>query len=389
MQSVAAKVAEKAKTAMDAPYRVMLVDDSATVRGLMRNWLSTEPELEVVASCSNGLAAIQSLKKHDPEVIILDIEMPVMDGITALPEILKASPDVKVIVASTLTTRNAKISMDALSKGAADYIAKPDSSRGVAGSDEYKRTIVEKVKAFALSRRKDLGLPLPSTSEQKVARPAVNKDPAPKKATPLPTQNKLRARSKLTPAIIAIGSSTGGPQALHEVLKGLSGAKLLQPIVITQHMPKTFTTILAEHLSKTTDIPCFEAEDGQVIEPGKVYIAPGDYHMVLTGSAQKPVVKLLQTPPENFCRPSVDPMFRSISKIYGAKTLSIMLTGMGSDGLEGTRVVVDAGGTMIAQDEATSVVWGMPGAVSEAGLCSAILPLNKISQEILKIAQGR
>ena len=341
MQSVAAKVAEKAKTAMDAPYRVMLVDDSATVRGLMRNWLSSEPELEVIASCSNGLAAIQGLKKHDPEVMILDIEMPVMDGITALPEILKASPDVKVIVASTLTTRNAKVSMDALSKGASDYIAKPDSSRGLAGSEEYKRTIIEKVKAFALARRKELGQPLPSSNETRVEKAGANKVQIQKKSAPARADHALRERSKLTPAIIAIGSSTGGPQALHEVLKGLSGAKLLQPIVITQHMPKTFTTILAEHLSKTAGIPCFEAKDGQAVEPGKAYIAPGDYHMELKGSAQKPVVKLMQTPPENFCRPSVDPMFRSVAKIYGAKTLSIMLTGMGSDGLDGTKVVVD------------------------------------------------
>jgi len=367
------------------PYRVMLVDDSATVRGLMRNWLGEQPDIKVIASCANGLQAIQNLETYKPEIIILDIEMPVMDGITALPELRKAAPNVTIIIASTLSTQNAKISLKALSMGAADYITKPDSSRGLAGSDEYKRSLFERIRTFGEKGRLARGEELPDCDEAAAAKAKhsaeralqANKKPRPASSF------TLKEPSRVKPKIIAIGSSTGGPQALYEVFKGLNQEKL-PPVVITQHMPKTFTTILAEHLAKTTGLTCYEAKQGQSVRAGEIYIAPGDYHMVVTGSVSAPKLELNQSAPENFCRPSVDPMFRSVSKLYGKHVLSVMLTGMGADGLGGTRDVVDGGGTMIAQDEETSVVWGMPGAVAQAGLCAQILPLSGIASEIKK-----
>ena len=385
MASLSTKPASEADAESGNPYRVMLVDDSATVRGLMRNWLAAEPGIKVIASCANGLQAIQNLETYKPEIIILDIEMPVMDGITALPELRKAAPNVTIIIASTLTTRNAKISLKALSMGAVDYITKPDSSRGLAGSDEYKRSLFEKIRTFGEKSRKRRGEDLPNLDEAAAAdaKHSSERALAAKKPARPASSFKLREKSTAKPKIIAIGSSTGGPQALYEVFKGLNTEKL-PPVVITQHMPKTFTTILAEHLSKTTGLKCFEATDGQRLLPGEIYIAPGDYHMVVTGGIQSPKLELSQSAPENFCRPSVDPMFRSVSKLYGKHVLSIMLTGMGADGLKGTQDVVEGGGTMIAQDEETSVVWGMPGAVAQAGLCAQILPLSGIASEIKK-----
>ena len=385
MASVSTKPVEKADDDHGHPYRVMLVDDSATVRGLMRNWLSEQHDIKVIASCSNGLQAIQGLETYKPEIIILDIEMPVMDGITALPELRKAAPGVTIIIASTLTTRNAKISLKALSMGAADYITKPDSSRGLAGSEEYKRSLFEKIRTFGKKGRNRRGDQLPNCDEAAAANAKKSAQKALKaNRERRPTSSfALRPASTAKPHIIAIGSSTGGPQALYEVFKGLNTEKL-PPVVITQHMPKTFTTMLAEHLSKTTGLTCHEAKDGQRLLAGEIYIAPGDYHMVVTGGVHSPKLALKQSAPENFCRPSVDPMFRSVSKLYGKHVLSVMLTGMGSDGLGGTRDVVEGGGTMIAQDEESSVVWGMPGAVADAGLCAQILPLSDIASEIKK-----
>lgn len=364
-------------TGLTGPYKVMIVDDSAVIRGLLTRALESDPQISIVASVQNGKIALSTLERQKVDVVVLDIEMPVMDGMTALPLIIKAQPSVRVIMASTLTLRNAEISMQALQAGAADYIPKPSSTGEISSASDFRRELTEKVKALGLAARGGTQAPVevPETSSSDVV---VAKPVAAKKTL------KLRAMPTLVPDIIAIGSSTGGPQALFEVMKSLSG-KVTQPILITQHMPATFTKLLAEHISRVSGMTCNEAVDGETIVGGQVYVAPGDYHMILEADGANKVIRLTQDPPENFCRPSVDPMLRSLSKIYGPKLLVLILTGMGSDGQRGSEVVTAAGGAVIAQDEATSVVWGMPGAVASDGLCSAILPIKEIGPQVLKL----
>jgi two-component system chemotaxis response regulator CheB len=310
--------------------------------------------------------------------------MPVMDGLTAIPKLVAIDPAVKIIMASTLTLRGAEVSMKALQSGAADYVTKPSSTRELGAADNFKRELVSKVKALAVSARRAgsrnrPGLrterPLPLTP---LPRPR-SMDPAAVVLRPMP--------AVLTPPdIIAIGSSTGGPQALFEVLSHLKGGAIRQPILITQHMPATFTTILAEHITRQCGIACSEAKDGEPLVGGRIYLAPGDFHMVLATKGTGTVLSVNKEPPENFCRPAVDPMMRTIAKIFGKRALAIILTGMGQDGMRGCTELVAAGGLTIAQDEASSVVWGMPGAVATAGLCSAVMPLREIGPFIRKIA---
>ncbi|WP_247886860.1 chemotaxis response regulator protein-glutamate methylesterase [Azospirillum sp. SYSU D00513] len=361
------------------PYRVMVVDDSAVIRGLLTRALEGDSEISVVASVGDGQMAVNSLKRHSIDVIVLDIEMPVMDGITAIPQLLAVAPQVKIIMASTLTLRGADISMRCLSAGAADYIPKPTSTREIGGAEDFKTQLVAKVKALGAAARR-----AGSRTRGEVR-------PAPRPAASLlrprePAQVVLRPMPVAfgRPDVIAIGSSTGGPQALFEVLSHLKG--LRQPILITQHMPATFTTILAEHISRQCGIAAAEAKDGEPIVEERCYIAPGDNHMLVDQRAGVNVLRLTKDPPENFCRPAVDPMMRTIVRAYGRKVLACILTGMGQDGTRGCTEVVNAGGLMIAQDEASSVVWGMPGAAAHAGICHAVLPLTEIGPTIRKHA---
>jgi two-component system, chemotaxis family, protein-glutamate methylesterase/glutaminase len=371
--------------------RVMVVDDSAVIRGLITRALETDPGVQVVATVGNGQLAILQLARTDVDVIVLDIEMPVMDGITALPELLKTAPDVKIVMASTLTQRNAQVSIEAMQKGASDYIPKPSSTGEIHGSADFKRELIEKVKALGRLRRdrrdrnKAAGAPDPKGPAPRAA--AAGAPARPSLLSPT-TPVQLRPFGRIPPQIVGIGSSTGGPQALFTVLGALSPAMRL-PIVITQHMPATFTTILAEHIARTSKRPSAEGKDGEAIEPGKIYLAPGDFHMVVETDGARKIIKLNKNPPESFCRPAVDPMFRSLAAAYGASVLGVVLTGMGSDGAKGGKVLADAGGSVIAQDEATSVVWGMPGATAQAGVCSAVLPVDKIAGEIARVAGVR
>ena len=350
----------------EAQIRVMVVDDSVAIRGFLTRWIESDPQLKVVGTAHNGKAAVDQVKAINPDIIILDIEMPEMDGIVALPLLLKACPNSRVIMASTLTRRNAEISLQALSAGATDYVPKPTTVGSNDAGEAFRRELVGKIISIARSRR--------------VRAPVTpGASAAPLRATSGPL--KLRAASSALPQILAIGASTGGPQALGEVMKAIApGLKV--PVVITQHMPPTFTAILAETLSRNTGLVCAEAKTGDMLKPGHVYIAPGDYHMLIKG--RNGPIELTQTAPENFCRPAVDPMLRSISAAFGPAMLSVILTGMGSDGCEGARVVAAGGGTILVQDEATSVVWGMPAAVAHAGLASGIFPLNAIGAEIRK-----
>lgn len=365
-----------------SPYRVMIVDDSSVIRGLMSRWLGADPAIEIVASAANGQVALNALERTDPEIIVLDIEMPVMDGLTALPKILSIKPDVQVVMSSTLTVQNAKVSLHAMSLGAADYVPKPTTNRDVISSQSFQVEIIQKIKSLAEAKRKQLGLPL-FKAEQEPLRFTIKSKIKPQIAEIPKTVNQL----PIKPKIIGVGSSTGGPQALMEFVKGIKD-KLTLPVVVTQHMPPSFTKILASHLSRSTGLTCEEAEDGMELVGGRVYIAPGNYHLAVTEKGGKYYIRLNQDPPENFCRPAVDPMFRSLSQVFGSAVLGVILTGMGHDGLAGSRVIVEGGGTILAQDEATSVVWGMPGAVSEAGLCYAVLPLSELAGKVNNIVIG-
>ncbi|CAA7615824.1 Chemotaxis response regulator protein-glutamate methylesterase 1 [Magnetospirillum sp. SS-4] len=365
----------------------MLVDDSAVVRGLVTRILEAEPGIQIAASVGNGQMAISALERSDIDVIILDIEMPVMDGMTALPKLLQVDPGVKIIMQSTLTLKGADISMRAMQMGAADYIPKPTATRDLAGGIEFKAELVGKIKALGQARRRDPKRPIRPGGAPPASRPIAN--PVPKVQIHPAGPLQLRTHAAEAPDIIAIGSSTGGPQALFAVLGIMRAGTVSQPIVITQHMPATFTTILAEHISRVSGWEAREGQDGEVVRNGRVYIAPGDFHMVIETKGPDKVLRLNKNPPENFCRPSVDPMLRSVAAAYGKRVLTCILTGMGSDGLKGGQAVVASGGTVIAQDEATSVVWGMPGAVATAGICSAVLPLPEIAPWIIKLAARR
>ncbi|MEM6902964.1 MAG: chemotaxis response regulator protein-glutamate methylesterase [Pseudomonadota bacterium] len=370
----------------------MLVDDSAVTRGLISRFLESDPQIEVIASVNDGQMAINSLKRTPVDVVVLDVEMPVMDGLTALPLLMEVDPAVRVVVLSTLTGANATTTMRALEIGAADCMQKPSSSRELTSANEFKLELIRKVKALAISAR------------TKGVRPS---DPARRKPRPhvssLPTrqadmaaavdagvghsrsQIELRGGKIPVPDAIAIGSSTGGPQALFEVLKPLRTG-IRQPVFITQHMPGTFTSILAAHIARQCGVDCLEATDGQPVLDGYVYIAPGGFHMTVESRDGTQFIALNQEPPENFCRPAVDPMLRSLVKVYGRRLLTLILTGMGQDGLKGCHVAAEAGGGIIAQDEETSVVWGMPGAVANAGLCNQVMPIAEIGPEMYKLA---
>lgn len=366
------------QTAEGDQVKVLVVDDSAVVRGLTRRFLEENPHIEVVATASNGKFAVETAAKHDIDVVVLDIEMPVMDGLTAIPLILKEKPSVKIVMSSTLTVSNAKVSLQALSAGASDYVAKPTSGSEINGADDFKRDLVTKVLTLG-------GLADPTTAAVKTRQPGERAvaTPSLKPSQPI----SLRQPSAVPPRAIAIGSSTGGPQALEKVLRGLDKT-LPQPIFITQHMPATFTQILADHLARDTGRMVCEAQDGQVVNPSEIYVAPGDYHMLIQGQANDLKIRLTQTERENYCRPSVDPMLRSLVEIYGSSLLTVILTGMGHDGLGGSQECVERGGTVIAQDEASSVVWGMPGAVATAGVCAAVSSIDRIAQHVNSFAKG-
>jgi two-component system, chemotaxis family, protein-glutamate methylesterase/glutaminase len=342
--------------------RVMICDDSAVIRGALARILESDPGITVVAKVENGRLAVDQVRAARVDVIVLDIEMPVMDGLTALPQLLRADPGVRVIMASTLTTRGAEIALRALRLGASDYVPKP-SSIGTVSDDGFKRELLEKVKGLARMRRR-------------VAAPARVR--APLVLLPPP---RIPAR------LLAVGSSTGGPQALFTLVQGL-GRNLGVPVVITQHMPATFTPILADHLNRLGMMPCTEARDGESLVAGRIYLAPGDRHLLIDGGRSGLRARLTTDPAENFCRPSVDPMLRSAAVACDGRVLVAMLTGMGQDGLAGTKKVIEGGGAAIGQDEATSVVWGMPGAVALAGLCHAVLPLPKIAPRLLEMLKG-
>jgi two-component system, chemotaxis family, protein-glutamate methylesterase/glutaminase len=411
--SVAATLAPAAPATAHDPIRVMIVDDAVVVRGLVSRWVDEEPGLKTVASVRTGREAVEQVLRVNPDVVVLDIEMPDLDGLSALPLLLEKKRDLIVIMASTLTRRNAEVSLKALSLGAADYVPKPASNREVTTSTTFRHDLIEKIRHLGARRKRTpmtaeargrvaFSMPSASTSAPATATPAGAPArtkfsvPEPRGAESRSTaaaigysnDYKLRSFSSAMPRVLLIGSSTGGPQALTSLVARIAPVFDRAPVLITQHMPPTFTTILAEHLARASGRPAHEAIDGEAIAPGTIYLAPGGRHMTVAKRNNQAFISLNDGPLVNFCRPAVDPLFASAAQMWGSAILGVILTGMGSDGMHGCEDVVAAGGSVIAQDEASSVVWGMPGAAANAGVCAAVLPLDQIGPKIVRLFGG-
>jgi len=343
------------------PVRVLIVDDSVVIRKVLSEALASDPEVQVAATAPDGSIALSKISLVNPDIVTLDVEMPGMSGLETLIAIRKLYPRLPVIMFSTLTERGAAISLEALSLGANDCVTKPQGNQSV---EETRARIcgdlIPKVKELCLKRAPDA---------QK------------HKARAQPAKLGPRAGTTVRAQIVAIGTSTGGPNALAALLPALAG-NFPAPVVVVQHMPPLFTRLLAERLNKQSAVSVHEGVAGTALVPGRVWIAPGDYHMKV--AQQNDAVRLVTTqdPPQNSCRPSVDVLFESVAKVYGNGALAVVLTGMGSDGARGAQRIHEAGGQVIVQDEATSIVWGMPGQVAAAGLADAILPLEAIATEL-------
>ncbi|MDB5620083.1 MAG: response regulator receiver modulated CheB methylesterase [Tardiphaga sp.] len=364
------------------PLRVMVVDDSVVIRGLISRWIEAEPDMTVVGSLRTGLDAVNQVERINPDIAVLDIEMPELDGISALPQLLAKKRNLIVIMASTLTRRNAEISFKAMSLGAADYIPKPESTREISAADVFKHDLLQKIRHLGLKVRRLKSAAAPSVV------PAAPRPLAPLAPVAAMAQLVKRPFSPIMPRVLLIGSSTGGPQALMTLVAEIGSVIDRVPVLITQHMPPTFTTILAEHLARASKRPAREGVDGEIVKPGQIYLAPGGRHMRVVKQGLNITIALDDGPAVNFCKPAVDPLFNSAIDAWQGAILAVVLTGMGSDGMRGGKDIVAAGGNVIAQDEASSVVWGMPGAAANAGICSAILPLNQIAPKVVRIFSG-
>jgi two-component system chemotaxis response regulator CheB len=383
------------------PIRVLVVDDSVVIRRIVTMMLSEDPEITVVGSAPNGKIAVEKVDQLRPDAVTLDVEMPIMDGVTAVRHIRRKHPRLPVVMFSTLTERGAEATLDALAAGASDYVTKPANVGSVAQSMENIRTqLIPKLKALCAARRPAFGtVPPPRPASGTAAasgRPAtvVPRTPiAPAASAPANDSGPAASASRVQVAragavgrgsvgVLAIASSTGGPDALTNVIP-LLPADLPVPVVLVQHMPPVFTKLFAQRLDLKSRVAVREAEHGELILPGNVYVAPGDFHLSVERRATTVHAVLTQSEPENFCRPAADVLFRSVAKVYGRSSLGLVLTGMGHDGAKGAEEMVAAGARIFAQDEATSVVWGMPGAVSKAGLAECILPLPDIAPALL------
>lgn len=347
------------------PVRVMICDDSSVIRAAMARILAQDPAIQLVARTGHGQAALAELGPSRAEVLILDIEMPVMDGLTALPLLLRQDPALRIIMASSLTTRGADIALRTLRLGAAETIAKP-SAGALAGDQGFAMSLRASILGLARQRRQGIG-PSPATP-----------------AAPFPPAARRSPAAPASPRMVAIASSTGGPQALFALIQALR-TPLPVPLVITQHMPAGFMPILAEHIAALGVMPCHIAQNGEALRAGEIVLAPGDHHLLVAAHPAGFTARLSQEAAENFCRPSADPMLRSIAAATAGAALAVILTGMGQDGLLGTRALVQAGGAALVQDEASSVVWGMPGAVARAGLAQAALPPAALGARLRQI----
>lgn len=392
--SVAAAVTPPVSPVAQQPIRVMIVDDAVVVRGLVSRWVDAEPDLKIVASLRTGQDALDELERADPEVILLDVEMPVLDGMAALPLLLQKRADLAVIMVSTVTRRNAEVTLKALTLGAADYVPKPETNHEVTTSETFRHELIDKIRHIGWRRRGRRFIPSSLASAARARKLFTAECPAPDgnihalQAPDSPTDIKLRPMTATAPRVLLIGASTGGPQALGTLLASLGSVIDRAPVLITQHMPPTFTAILSEHLARVSGRPAQEAVDGEPVLAGHIYVAPGGRHFRVARVKGTAVAQIDNGPPVHFCKPAVDPLFASAAKVWGAWNLAVILTGMGSDGTEGAGEIAAAGGNVLAQDEATSVVWGMPGSAAHAGHCAAVLPLERIAGKVTRLFHG-
>ncbi len=340
------------------PVRILVVDDSAVARKLLNDLLASDPEIVVAGAAGDGRQALARIRDLKPDLVTLDIDMPGMDGLEALVEIRKLYPKLPVIMFSTLTERGAKVTLDALARGASDYVAKPSPSETPERSHErVRKELIRKIKSLCAERA-----------------------PQPQ---PEPASTRLSERPQSRIDVVAIGTSTGGPSALSELIPQLP-ADLPVPIVIVQHMPPLFTRLLAERLNAIAPLEVREGKEGEKLQRGQVWIAPGDHHMTVVRKGTDFLLALNRDAEENSCRPAVDVLFRSVAQTYGANVLAVVLTGMGSDGTKGAAAVREAGGEVIVQDKESSVIWGMPGKVVAASLADRIFPLSGIASEVVR-----
>lgn len=354
--------------------RVLVVDDAVVIRRMLSEVVEKDPQLELAGVAANGRIALQKIPQVNPDIVTLDIEMPELDGIATLREIRKTYPRLPVIMCSTLTSRGAVATIDALSAGASDYVTKPANVGGIIeGIQMMESQLVPKIKSLCAGM-----LPTDTTLHLKPASGAHARPLPPPAARP--TGNTIDA--------LAIGTSTGGPNALHDVFAGLPQAPPV-PIFVVQHMPPLFTAMLAERLDKAGPVRVHEAVEGMVVEPGHAYLAPGGHHMDVRREGNRVCLRLHDAPPENSCRPAVDVTFRSLPAVYGGNVLAVVMTGMGQDGLRGCEALRERGAQIVVQDEASSVVWGMPGYIAHAGLADAVVPLTQIPLEIHRRIRDR
>ena len=350
---------------MTDPVKVLVTDDAVVIRRLLSDVLAEDPDVQVVGTAANGHIALQKIDQLDPDVVILDVEMPEMDGLTTLREIRKVRPHLPVIMFSTLTERGAGATLDALTLGASDYVTKPANVGSVAVAiSRVREELLPKVKILGGRNRPEPPPPSPRLLASTLTR-----------LTP------ARAAPTAPVELVVIGVSTGGPSALAALIPCLP-ADFPVPVMVVQHMPPVFTRLLAERLDARSALAVTEARHGDAVVPGRVLIAPGDHHLIVSEGDRGPVAVLNQAPQENSCRPAVDPLFASAVECSGAGTLAVMLTGMGYDGLRGCRAVREAGGRVIAQDEVTSVVWGMPGAVVREELADEVVGIHEMAPTI-------
>ncbi len=353
---------------MDRSTRVLVVDDSAVVRGMLSKIIGAEPGIEMAGSAPNGLAGIEKAARLKPDIIVLDIEMPVMSGLEALVKLRHDHPKTPIIMFSALTAQGASATLEALSKGASDYATKPTNTGSAStATEQVREDLLSKIRAFA-PQRASAGL---------------------QRRTTISLAKPVRSLTSRRPQALIMGSSTGGPNALEKVLSAIK-APLPVPILIVQHMPPTFTGVLAKRLDGCCAFPVVEAGHGEKIEPGTCYLAPGGKHLrIVTSRTGIVQTDLSEGPKVKSCRPSVDVLFDSAREVYGERLAASVLTGMGDDGLDASLKLAELGVEIIIQEEATSVVWGMPGAIAKAGIASHCLPLEEIHSALTKaVAQS-
>ncbi|MDR3775161.1 MAG: chemotaxis response regulator protein-glutamate methylesterase [Terracidiphilus sp.] len=368
--------------------RILIVDDSAVMRSLLRSVVSADPALEVAGTAADGASALSTLASLSPDLILLDVEMPVMDGLLTLRELRRRGHKMPVIMCSAVTQRGAKVTLEALASGASDYVAKPSGQANrEAATRALSQDLGPKIHALTCQYPSPLPGPLPGSQQGPQLSGVFPGLPQRSPLVPALAPFLRQQAISISPAVLAIGVSTGGPAALDALLP-LLPANFPLPVLIVQHMPELFTRIFAERLNGRCKLRVREAAEGEPVCPGTIAIARGNWHMEVLAAARigaPPTLHLTQGPLENHCRPAVDVLFRSVAAVYGKGALAVVLTGMGSDGLLGCRIVREHGGAVLAQDQASSTVWGMPGAVTNAGLAHKVLALNDIAPEILRL----